>query len=120
LKPAILCIDRYKTLLPTVVAVLSTAGYEVLTATTPADGLELAARQHIDALILDYTLCAHDHHRDTCVTDKIRALHQDAKIILWCADNSVHTENPPCAEVVFLKPVPAAELVACLDALLKS
>ena len=119
LNPVILCIDRYKTLLPTVVAVLSTAGYKVLTATTSADGLELAARQHIDALILDYTLCAHDHHSDRCVTDKIRALHKDVKIILWCADNSVHTEKPPCAEMVFLKPVPAAELVACLNALLK-
>ena len=119
MKPVILCIDRYKTLLPTVVAVLSTGGYSVLTATTSAEGLELAAKQRIDAVILDYTLCAHVHHSETCVTDRIRALHKDVKIILWCADNTVHTEKPPCTDTVFLKPVPAAELVSCLDTLLR-
>jgi CheY-like chemotaxis protein len=119
-KPVILCIDRYKTLLPTVVALLTTAGYSVLTATTLAEGFELAAKQPIDALILDYTLCAHDHHGGACVTDRIRALQKDVKVVLWCADNSIYTEKPPCAEAVFIKPVAPAELLSNLDALLRS
>jgi DNA-binding response OmpR family regulator len=119
-KPTILCVDRYPSLLPTVVALLTSRGYQVLTATNIADGCEMLAHHPVDAVILDYTLCPHNHHGDDCVADLIHARNQRTKIVVWCADDSVQAQAPPCADVVFLKPVAAGELIAQLDVLLRS
>ena len=120
MQPAILCIDSYKALLPTVTALLTPSGYKVLTANSVADGLQLVADNHIDMVILDYSLCRRHHHGRECIVDRIRTQQNGIKIVVWCADASVHTETPPCADLVLMKPVPAAELMSQLDSLLRS
>lgn len=120
MQPTILCIDSYKALLPTVAALLTPGGYKVLTANTVADGLQLVADNHFDMVILDYALCRRDHHGSECIVDRIRARQRDVKIVVWCADSSVHTETPPCADLVLMKPVPAMELMFQLHSLLQS
>ena len=117
-KPFVLCIDRYEALLTSTKAVLTRAGYEVLTASSVPAGLSCLAQNPVDVVILDYTLCCHKHEPG-CIADRIRALQEGVKLLVWCADDSVHRDNPPCADAAFMKPVSPDQLLARLDSLLR-
>ena len=119
-KATILCIDSYAALLPTVKLLLSSAGHEVLTASTVAAGLALLSSNSVDLVILDYGLCLHEHHGKNCIAERIRAIREGVKFVVWCADDSVCREEPPCAHLKFVKPVVPAELLAQIDKLLGS
>jgi DNA-binding response OmpR family regulator len=96
------------------------AGYEVLTAHTVPEGIACAAANSVDLVLLDYSLCAHNHHCNGCIADQIHRISPRAKIVAWCADDSIHRDHPPCAELALIKPVPAPELVARVNALLQA
>jgi DNA-binding NtrC family response regulator len=117
-KATILCVDKYPTLLPTVEALLKSFGYTVLTGCSVDEGLSHLSQDRVDAVILDYTLCGHDHHTKTCIVDRIHAVQPHAKIVVWCADDSVTKDNPPCADAVFIKPVDPQNLLRQLARLL--
>jgi DNA-binding NtrC family response regulator len=117
-KGTILCVDSYPTLLPTVEVLLNQLGYKALTASSVDEGLSHLSQNRVAVVILDYTLCEHDHHSVTCVVDQIRAVQPDIKVIVWCADDSVLKESLPCADAVFIKPVDPQKLVNQLDSLL--
>ena len=116
-KATILCIDSYVALLPTVKLLLTSAGYEVLTASTIPAGLSVLRQNDVDIVILDYSLCLHDHGGDNCIAEKMRAVQKDIKFVVWCADDSVTRDQPPCAHLKFVKPVLPAELLSQLDRL---
>jgi CheY-like chemotaxis protein len=118
-KGTVLCVDSYPTLLPTLVAVLNSLGYEALTASSVDEGLAQLSQNRVDVVILDYTLCSHDHQSDACIADRIHAIQPQAKIVVWCADDSVTKENPSCADAVLVKPVDPHSLASQLGSLLK-
>jgi DNA-binding response OmpR family regulator len=117
-KPQVLCIDRYETLLATTKIMLTQAGYEVLTASSVAAGLSCLAQNPVNAVILDYSLCGHKHEPG-CIADRIRALREGVKLLVWCADDSIYRDKPPCADATFMKPTPPDQLLAQLDSLLR-
>ena len=119
-KGTVLCIDRYRSLLPTMKALLNSFGYKTLTASSVDEGLSHLSKNRTHIVILDYTLCCHDHHSNGCIADRIRAVQPYAKLILWCTDSSVTRDNPPCADAVFVKPVDPNKLVRQLNSLLGS
>jgi DNA-binding response OmpR family regulator len=118
-KPTVLCIDRYKNLLPSVKLLLTNQGYEVLTACDVADGLACLANNSTDAVILDYTLCCHDHRSHECIANKIQALHPGVKLMVWCADDSIYQDLPPCADAVLTKPVDPGYFLEKLSSLVR-
>jgi DNA-binding response OmpR family regulator len=111
-------VDRYPALLPTVELLLTQFGYRTITAHSVAEGLSCLLEEHVDVVIMDYTLCAHNHNDGECIVDRIRAVQPAVRIVLWSADDSVVKEGPPCADVILLKPVTPYELKAQLDSLL--
>jgi DNA-binding response OmpR family regulator len=119
-KATILCIDRYPSLLPTVKLLLQSLGYKALTASSVDEGLSHLSENRIDIVILDYTLCEHDHRKNGCVGDRIRAVQPNVKIVVWCADDAPSKNGSPCADVILIKPVDPRELATQLGFLLGS
>jgi CheY-like chemotaxis protein len=119
-KPRVLCIDRYPSLLPTVEHLLANEGYQVLTACTVEDGLSRLAKNQVDAVVLDYTLCCHDHRSSTCLANQFQTLQPGVKLLVWCADDSIFRDQPPCADAFFMKPVDPTHLLKRLNSLLRS
>jgi DNA-binding response OmpR family regulator len=118
-RPSVLCVDRYPALLPTVEVLLNQLGYKALTASSVDEGLSHLSQNRVDAVILDYTLCGHEHHSGACIADRIHAAQPQAKIVVWCADDSVTKDNPSCADAILVKPVDPQKLASQLGSLLK-
>ena len=117
-KPRVLCIDPHETLLVTTKVLLTQAGYEVLTASSVLAGLSCLAENPVDAVILDDTLC-HHKHEPGCTADRVRALQEGTTLLVWCADDSIYRDKPPCADAAFLKPIQPDQFLAQLDSLLR-
>ena len=116
-KPSVLCVDNYPSLQPTVKVLLNQLGYKALTACTVDEGLSRLSQNRVDVVILDYTLCGHEHHGKTCIAHRIHAIQPHAKIVVWCADDSVAKESPPCADAILVKPVEPQKLASQLESL---
>lgn len=55
-KPVILCVDDEKNPLTLRKMVLERAGYEVLTASSAAEAIDLLSRNHVDLVVSDYLM----------------------------------------------------------------
>ena len=115
-EPTILCIDAYQPMLNTLEIVLSKAGYKVATATSITEGLSYCSKHHVDVAIFD---CSIHSGKQSCIGEQLRSLLPGLKIIVWSAGRSMQ-KRKSCRQVNFVKPVPANELVAKVEALIGS
>jgi CheY-like chemotaxis protein len=115
LRRTVLCIDEYTSLLETLAPVLEPFGYEVWTAEGMDEAYALAAQRHPDAILLEFNLCPGcPAHGNQCPAERFHADSPAAKILIWCADGRALERNPPCAQAIFMKPLPPTELAAHL------
>jgi hypothetical protein len=68
-------------------------------------------------VILDYTLCSHEHRSAECVANQILALQPGMKLLVWCTDDSIHKDKPPCADAILMKPVAPEHFLERLNSL---
>jgi CheY-like chemotaxis protein len=120
LRKTVLCIDEYAALLDTLAPVLQPFGYDVRTAHNMSEAYEVAAQCHPDAILLEYRLCpgCAGNRGKQCAAGRFHADSPAAKMLVWCADGSVMEHVPPCAQAVFMKPLPPPELAAHLTRVL--
>lgn len=105
-KPVILCVDDEENPLALRKLVLEKAGYEVLTATSAQEGLELAARNDIDLVLSDQLMPG---MTGTEFTARVKAAHPTLPVILISGIN----ERPAGADLadVFMSKVEGPDVL---------
>jgi CheY-like chemotaxis protein len=100
-------------------SVLSMRGYTILAAATPADGLQLAGTQHIDAILVDYDMPGMNG-LDFCrkLREQESAAGRDTPT--WIMTGALHTEVGKEAEnagalFVLRKPLSADDVCARIE-----
>ena len=114
----ILCVDDHKVLLDTVVRVLADAGFKTLAAQDIPAAIELARRNKIDVVLLDFHQCPGCSGTDPCLAEHVLAIQPAVKVLVWCTDESIFETKPPCAQAMFMKPVHPRELIAQIESVL--
>ncbi|MCU1310591.1 MAG: response regulator receiver protein [Candidatus Angelobacter sp.] len=77
--PTILCIDDFKPGLQTRKSFLEQFGFNVLTASSGAEGLQLLQAHHIDAIVLDYRMPEMDGEE---LANKVRQISKSLPLLL--------------------------------------
>jgi len=85
-KAIVLCIDDEPTVLVTRKMVLQTAGYDVVTAPSGHEGLQLFVSNDIDAVVLDYLMPG---IRGDAVAAEMKRLNPDIPIVMLSAFTSL-------------------------------
>jgi CheY-like chemotaxis protein len=98
-KRTILCIDDDSAILRYERTLLERSGYIVLTTASPEEGLTLAMKFQLDAVVLDYQMPGMNGHE---VASAIKASRPDILIVMFSA-SEIPDETLKLADAVVLK-----------------
>jgi CheY-like chemotaxis protein len=111
--PTILCIDDFKPGLQTRKSFLEQFGFEVLTASSGAEGLQLLQAHHIDAIVLDYRMPEMDGEE---LAKRVRQISKSLPLLLLSGFAREVPENlSKIVNVQLMKGDPPANLIDALD-----
>lgn len=98
-KRTILCIDDDNSILRYERSLLERSGYVVLTAASAQQGLDLAMKFQLDAVVLDYHMPEMSGHE---VAAAIKRCHPETRIVMFSA-SEIPEETLKLADAVVLK-----------------
>jgi len=88
--PTILCIDDEPLILELRCKLLEKAGYRVLVASSPAEGIRLFATERIDAVVLDFWMPG---LRGIAVAEKLRSMSRRVPIVMLSGYHPIGDEG---------------------------
>jgi CheY-like chemotaxis protein len=111
--PTILCIDDFKPGLQTRKSFLEQFGFNVLTASSGAEGLQLLHAHHIDAIVLDYRMPEMDGEE---LANRVRQVSKTLPLLLLSGFSREVPENlSKMVDVQIMKGDPPETLINVLD-----
>ncbi len=114
-RPTLLCIDDHETSLAGWCLYLQNAGYNVQTASTPQEGLELFAVRPIDLVLLDYAMPGMNGHEVAATMKRIKP---DVRIVMF-SGLSVPEDTQGAADAFVQKGQHPLTLVHAIEELLR-
>jgi DNA-binding NtrC family response regulator len=114
-KKTLLWIDDYEPALMVYQAIFEKLGFRVITAPRPALGLQVAASQHLDAVISDYEM---PEMNGASVAVALKRGHPHLPVIFFTGTHSLPSGVKNLADAFCDKAAPLQRLLATLDRLL--